>query len=368
MLRGRVDTLTRQNISGWAADDESPDTPVDILIFVDERKLAQITCDSPRPDLMQAGIFGLSPHGFNYKFPSPLGDASDTRVSVRYAKTGTLLNRGDAVIQQNDGKVVHRPLANAADDGPEQLPVPRDPRSVFEMLVLYDERAGLYDLLSRIPFAAEKPRHIYYSVFGCYPEANPSVNESAADDQRGNYSPRDHMHDLLTSRDFQKDLIPLFLNAFPEKKRIFFIHIPKCAGTDLSVNLMKRFPSMHQTLMEQNWTSNQRLFQKLSRLMLHSKFSDSIFLCGHSGLNYYTSRAMIRPLDRVFTVVREPIEIALSHVNYILTRMKQDIVAGSIGPDTRAWLDILGMSALPPDMPPALVRKLCNSILYRPIL
>src|SRR6202011_5435366 len=99
MLHGRVDAVTPQGITGWAADDEKPDLAVQILIFVDDCKLAQIACVTPRPDLLRHGIFGPGPHGFAYKFPEPLADASEKRISIRYARTGRLLNQGDVKIK-----------------------------------------------------------------------------------------------------------------------------------------------------------------------------------------------------------------------------------------------------------------------------
>lgn len=357
MLRGQVDTATRQIITGWAADDESPDEIMEVAVFVDGRKLAQFACNAPRPDLLRAGFFGQNPHGFAYEYPTPLSNASDRRVSVRHAKSGKLLNRGDLVIQSDNNVVVRSSLATPSHAELEQLPVPRDPRSIFEMFVLFDEKAGLYELLSRIRFSSEKPRHVYYSVFGRYPETDPLLRQLDEDDHRGRYSPRDHTNELLLSQKFQSEAVPVFLNAFPEKNRLVFVHIPKCAGTDLSVNLMRRFPAIHQTLMEESWTSKDRMFQQLSNLVLYMKFSDSIFLCGHSSLGYYVSHALIRPIDRVFTIVRDPIEIAISHINYILTRITRDISIGNIGPDTREWMDILGLNTLPADMPPALIEN-----------
>jgi hypothetical protein len=364
MLHGHVDAITRRGIRGWAADDERSDQAVQILIFVDGCKLAQIGCVTPRPDLLQLGIFGLGPHGFAYEFPEQLGDTSEKRVSIRYARTGKLLNRGDANIKLDGSVVIRAPMSGPADTEPEQLPVPRNPKSTFETLALYDEKAGLYDLLSRVPFSAETPNYIHYTVFGRYPNPKAEIRHLPVIDQPGDYSPRDHMNKLLLSQEFQRGVIPVFLNAFPEKKRVVFIHIPKCAGTDLSVNLMKRFPSIHQTIMEESWTQKEKFLQQIARLTMHVRFFDSIFLCGHSDLDYYTSRDLIRPFDRVFTIVRHPVEIAISHVNYILTRLSRDIEAGTIAPDTRAWMDILGLDSLPAKIPPAVVQKLASTILH----
>ena len=98
------------------------------------------------------------------------------------------------------------------------------------------------------------------------------------------------------------------------------------------------------------------------------EFFDTIFLCGHSSLDYYATRKLIRPFDRVFTILREPIEIALSHVNYVLTRIKGDIEVRKIGPDTSEWLSLLGFDTLPPGLPPAMVQRLSTAILRSPAL
>ena len=50
---------------------------------------------------------------------------------------------------------------------------------------------------------------------------------------------------------FQQEVLTLLLNAFPEKRRLLFVHIPKCAGSDLSHHLMTRYPSIDQRLMEE---------------------------------------------------------------------------------------------------------------------
>ena len=57
MLRGHVDILTSTVLAGWAVDLIRPNEPVDICIFVDGHKLAQVTCDHLREDLI--GIEGL---------------------------------------------------------------------------------------------------------------------------------------------------------------------------------------------------------------------------------------------------------------------------------------------------------------------
>ncbi len=73
-LRGEVDCLTRDRISGWAQDTEWPDTPVSLLITVNDQLLHRVLADRPRNDLRVAGI-GDGRHSFDVTLRglSPLG-------------------------------------------------------------------------------------------------------------------------------------------------------------------------------------------------------------------------------------------------------------------------------------------------------
>ena len=52
MDRGHVDRITRQFITGWAADELNPDRRVMVSVFVNGHKIAQFACDQPRSERM----------------------------------------------------------------------------------------------------------------------------------------------------------------------------------------------------------------------------------------------------------------------------------------------------------------------------
>jgi hypothetical protein len=64
---------------------------------------------------------------------------------------------------------------------------------------------------------------------------------------------------MLVAVSDQARVVEMILNAHPEKQRLIFVHIPKCAGTDLTANLGTRYPVVHQTLADSNWTPPERL-------------------------------------------------------------------------------------------------------------
>src|SRR5271156_4806403 len=105
MIRGHVDLVLPDVIVGWAADDESLDTPVDISIFVNGSKLVQITCDRLRADLREQGRFGGGRHGFRYQLGPPLSRSEPVRVEIRHAVSGKTLGNGDVVLREGTASV-----------------------------------------------------------------------------------------------------------------------------------------------------------------------------------------------------------------------------------------------------------------------
>ena len=99
MLAGYVDRVSHGEVAGWAGNKARPDETVEISIFVDGYKRAQIVCDLARPDLKQSGQWGDGRHGFRFRFPAPLAREMTHRVSVRFTATG----RRPAMLPQPDG-------------------------------------------------------------------------------------------------------------------------------------------------------------------------------------------------------------------------------------------------------------------------
>ena len=83
---GRVDVVSREGISGWAACLDEPDTAVDVIVFANGQRVARVRCDQPRPDLTRIRVRGTPPRGFRFAFTSRLPEELDVRISVRFAR------------------------------------------------------------------------------------------------------------------------------------------------------------------------------------------------------------------------------------------------------------------------------------------
>jgi len=274
MNRGHVDRVTRQLITGWAADDSDPDGTSVISIFVNGHKVGQLACDQPRSDLLQTGLYGEGLHGFRYEFSPPIAAMANARVAVRFADSGRPLGNGEALLiaGSNEASLLPSPPTKQ-----EQfiIPAPVDSRSLFNIFSLYEAATGLYPLLCRLDLSRTRQNSIDFSVFGEIPEAR---QHGAAWNPQ---SARDYLNELLHSPRFQQNILAYVLRAFPEKRRLLFVHIPKCAGSDLSMHLSSRFPSLEQRLVEEGWTEKDQLFHALAEFVREVVFSDSIFLRGH---------------------------------------------------------------------------------------
>jgi hypothetical protein len=143
---------------------------------------------------------------------------------------------------------------------------------------------------------------------------------------------------IVTPAD-QPGIIEMILKKHPDQRRLIFVHIPKCAGTDLTANLGARYPMIHQTLAVPNWTAPEQLQTAVDAIEHELQNADTVLVGGHNRLQWVIKNNLYRPgKDRLFTVIREPTEIVLSALNYTIGKLVADPYG--LQPDTRGWLRI----------------------------
>jgi hypothetical protein len=116
-----------------------------------------------------------------------------------------------------------------------KLRPPRTQAEVMRMLALYEPEGGLDALLARFDFGDLAPWTLQRIVLG---QATKDVRPPADAD------PAAYCQTLLLSNPFRQFVLRNVLNAYPDKPRILFVHVPKCAGTDLTHALRERYFSM----------------------------------------------------------------------------------------------------------------------------
>ena len=165
----------------------------------------------------------------------------------------------------------------------------------------------------------------------------------------------------LHGDEFQSRLREIVLNAFPEKRRVIFVHVPKCAGTDMQTTLERYYPTLNQHLCQPELTSRARMFQHLHEFAVGIPLADSIAVCGHQSLRWYLDRSLIRFEDDVFTFIRHPRDLLYSYVSFILTRAVEN--AGRERRDVAHWLSEIGLESLEPNPSAAYLAELGRQLL-----
>ena len=244
----------------------------------------------------------------------------------------------------------HDEEAGGTGDASElRLAAPRNQRELFLLLGELERGEKLENIVSCLNTSGVLPRQVYYSVHGHPPER---IRGALASD----YSAQRHYLAALMSQEFQTRVIANFLNAFPEKRRRVFVHVPKCAGSDLANHLSRRFLALPHRLTSGLWTSKDELFRQLSDAARSVRGAQEVLVYGHIPLREYVDSVGTRLDDDVFAVIRDPTEIAISQANYAVTLIVRDPEGRR--PDTRRNLDLLGLECLPRDPGPEVLKEL----------
>ena len=240
------------------------------------------------------------------------------------------------------------------------IAAPRNTRQTLLAFAHYDAARELGSVLNRMDLSDVTPRQVYFSVLGRAPER---IAQLA---QKPEFKPRQALASALKGEEFQTRIREIVLAAFPEKRRLVFVHIPKCAGSDLLLTLRRRYPYLHHHLALPGTTGKPELFATLRDLAVGLMLSDSIAVSGHVPLRWYQERALVRFEDEVFTTVRHPRDIIYSYISFLLTRMVE--FQGEKRGDVTGWLSHLGMTEIEADPSPGYLLELGGRLLRaRPV-
>lgn len=238
------------------------------------------------------------------------------------------------------------------------LRLPATPRALLDLIALCHSPADLESVLGRVEWSGAGPSTIAYLVHGAVPAA-PGTKAFAT-----GYDPVRHLWEELHSPRFQRNVLAHVLAAFPEIRRDVFIHVPKCAGTDLVLNLAPRRVSIGRVMEEPDWLPAEEMLPALGEIVRTLAHAGDVFVYGHIPVHDYATRIGVRPGDRLFTVVRDPVDLIVSQANHTVSRLMMD-PSGS-APDTRDFLSLLGISALPDATDLASLRQIAVRVLHVP--
>ena len=236
--------------------------------------------------------------------------------------------------------------------------LPRTQPELFTLLGHLTMERGLDGLLDLVDFTGVTPADTYRAVYGRPPDHIETA--IAAPD----YDPRSYFKQTLLSQEFRQRLLPNFLTAFPQQGRDVFIHVPKCAGTDLILSLSNRHLPLPKMLEIDGWVSDDEFLYAVAGLARAVPFHDRIFVHGHMELGHYIASAGLRSGDRIFTTIRDPLDLMLSQANYAVGRLCQDPTGRDA--DTAELLRWLDIPRLPNDVSLRELKDLATRVLLDP--
>lgn len=236
--------------------------------------------------------------------------------------------------------------------------LPRTQRGFFDLLSYLTPEGGLPAFLDMIDYSGVTPADILLTVLDRAP------GEPSAALPPPVFDAKQRLSMTLLSVEFRQSIMSRLLRAYPEKGRDIFIHVPKCAGTDLIMNLGSRGLPLPRLLEVGGWLSTDDFFQTVAGFVRQLPDHDRIFVYGHMELGGYVYDAGIRSQDRIFTVIREPLDLMLSQANYAIGRLRQDPTGTA--PDTAEILSRLGIPRLPEDVGDRELKDLATRALLHP--
>jgi hypothetical protein len=233
---------------------------------------------------------------------------------------------------------------------PQSLSAPTTMREVFTLLARTGPERPLDAVLARVDFSRTTAASLRTLLL------DQPVSDAGGDDD-----PATAFRRTLVSRPFRERAVPAFLNAFPELAREIFVHVPKCAGTDLTYNLRARMLAVQADLLVAEWTADEDFVGGLAALARAAPHHTRILVHGHIELGPFMRWCGHRPTDHVFSVLRDPVALMISHANFRVGRLLQDPEGHDA--DTAETLEKLGLARLPNPMSDQDVKDLTVRVL-----
>ena len=255
---------------------------------------------------------------------------------------------------------------------PTQRPLPTRPRELFELFVALGGEAALPSLFRSTQLHAAEPRALTFIALNRWPtEAELAALPTP-------YNPQSHLRALLTQAEFRASLVRRICDAYPERPRLCFVRIPRCAGTHFLTMANHMHPVWPEHLAAMRRDGSAGFIPALGAYLGRFTLTKTIMLVqptlapfieattppadrarAQAGLQWNLNPPPRRAGDRLFTILREPAAIVLSEVNATLDALLQPADADT--PHIAAWRTRLPPSPATAD--PAGRKRIARDIL-----
>ena len=255
---------------------------------------------------------------------------------------------------------------------PSRRPMPTRPRDLFEILVSLGPEASLTSFFMATQFPAAEPRLLTYIAL------NRWITQAEFAALPEPYNAQNHMRELLTSPEFRAGLVRRICDAYPERPRLCFVRVPRCAGEHFLAMAAAMHPIAPPDLAATRRGANAPFIRVLGGFLARFTLTRTILLVqpalapfiqanvpppddtyAKSGLRWDLNPPPRRIGDRLFAILREPRSLILSEVNATLDALLQPATADS--PAIAVWRTRLPQD--PAGLDPAGLKRIARKIL-----
>jgi hypothetical protein len=258
---------------------------------------------------------------------------------------------------------------------PVRRPLPERPRDLLEVFSAMGGEASRISLLRSLDLRDATPGWLIFVALNRWP----TMAELRA--LEGEYDARKHLSALIFSVEFRRLLAQRILTAYPEKVRLLYVRIPRCAGSHFLATARLMHPVFADEIAAPTPRPGPAFFPMLGLLLARFLSTRTVMLEQPRLAPYYQPPAFAAPEagslpppslpppslpppslpppslpwtmelppyragDRLFTIVRDPEAIILSQVNAIVEALRARAADEPAG--ITSWRNRLG--GLPED-------------------
>jgi hypothetical protein len=216
---------------------------------------------------------------------------------------------------------------------PTRRPLPGRTRDLLELLVSLGATASLKSVMLSADFREAEPRNLTYVALNRWPTAA----EQAAQPEPYEFGP--HFRALIFGQEFRESLLRRICDAYPDRQRVLYVRIPRCAGEHLLTTIAPMHPLFTPDLSTWRRGNGPEFIVALATYLGRFNSTKTIMVAQPSQHPFLETPPLLptpdaafpwrlnpppyRAGDRLFTIIREPRSLILSLINAELDREGQ---------------------------------------------
>jgi|688.fasta_scaffold442559_1 hypothetical protein len=169
---------------------------------------------------------------------------------------------------------------------------------------------------------------IYISLFNRFPYENEFIEY-----KKKSLPLSEELFNIISSPKFIKYL-PRLLRTQLNFQLIYYAHVPKTGGTSI-INNIERLTAVPTWSLDYEYQAKE-IFEKLPSIKTNVKSTGKLFVRSHFSMSDTNHLIEIRKGDLIIASIRDPIEIAISNINYITNMIQSN-------KNHNDWIDFLSL-------------------------